>query len=220
MTRDNQQTRWTQGPVVAAHWSPLIMLGALATLATESLWSRPAPPPHLPLVVVERCVPAARTGSAPAPAPAVAPARAVAPASATAPAPAPAPAVATSREYLRRGARYAAREQWEKALVAYTWARDTAPRSAAAHLGRALVLLELGRVDAAARAAARAQALSREPGEALVIQGLVAQLKGHRDVAYGRYRAYLAASPDGPWADELRHVVGPAEADQPEAPRP
>jgi hypothetical protein len=202
MIRDTDISPSAWNHVAAAHWPPVLVLGALMTLIAEPLLQRepqPAPQPVL-------------TRQAPPPPPPVA----VAPVPA---APVAAPAVASSREYLRRGARFAAREQWEKALVAYTWARDTDPRSAAAHLGRALMLLELGRVDAAAHAAARAQALSREPGEALVLQGLVAQLKGHPEIAHGHYREYLARAPEGPWAQELQRIVESEGAGRSGAPR-
>lgn len=206
MTHDGDQPGGTWSHVAAAHWAPLLVLGAVATLVTEPLVHRLAPRDEAPPPRCETPTPVAPAAPVALEAPPLAATTAE-------------PAVASSREYLRRGARFAAREQWEKALVAYTWARDTNPRSAPAHLGRALMLLELGRVEAAAHAAARAQALSREPGEALVLQGLVAQLKGRPAEAHARYRAYLAAAPQGEWADELRRIVGAAAFDDEVTPR-
>lgn len=123
-------------------------------------------------------------------------------------------------EYLRRGERFAAREQWERALVAYTWARDVRPHSAEAHVGRALVLLELRRPREAAAAVRRALALSKDHGEALVLQGLLAQLSGKRAEARAHYDAYLAAHPGGRWAGELEVILQRGEGSLAKVMRP
>ncbi len=186
---------FSHGDVVSAQWPPFLVIGTLATLLTE----RPVVPP--PPEPAEHCL--AAPAAAPQPqAFVVPPAAPEAPEAESDPA-----AVASSAEYLRRGKRFAERERWPEALVAYTWARDVDPRNAAAHLGRALVFVELGRLQEANRAATRALALSADRSEVLVLQGLLAQLKGHPADARARYEAALAAAPTGPWADELRVIL-------------
>jgi tetratricopeptide (TPR) repeat protein len=125
---------------------------------------------------------------------------------------APGPRVASRDEYLRRAERFAAREAWERALVAYTWARDVDPRCVEAHVGRAMVLLELRRPREAAVAVRRALALAADDGEALVLQGLLAQLQGRSAEARAQYEAYLVSHPEGRWAGELRVILGRGES--------
>lgn len=94
----------------------------------------------------------------------------------------------------------------------YYLAAMAAPRAADPVAGYALCLFELRRDTSAKRFAERSLMLNPDHEMATVLVGFMAQLRGDKSEAQHRYRQYLAAHPDGLWAEELKAVIAHLEA--------
>lgn len=128
----------------------------------------------------------------------------------------PAPTTPT----LERAATAVQQGAFVRASTLYLRALRAEPKNPDAWYGLALCRFELGQRRLAVAAGQRALKLAPRHPEAAMLMGFIAQESKAFDTARGLYEVSLAASPEGPWATELKSVLANLAAASPASARP